>query len=92
MCDRPRGEPIEDVESELMGFLVEEGAKEPRPLSEDKPWVSQHYALFVTDVLRANLPRVICIQGLEALEEPPLISRWRKSSFISWTCLSRNLS
>ena len=74
VCDRPLGEPFDDVESELIGFRVEKGTEEPRPPSEDKPWVSQHYALFVTDVLRANIPRVFYVQGLEALEEPPLIA------------------
>ena len=35
---------------------------------------TQHPALFVTDVLRANLPRVLYVQGLVELEEPPLIA------------------
>ena len=46
----------------------------PRPPSENTPWVSQHPALFVTDVLRANFPRVFYIQGVDALEESPLIA------------------
>ena len=50
MCDRPLGESFDDVESELIGFRVEKCVEEPRPSSEDKPWVSKHYALFVTDV------------------------------------------
>ena len=74
MCDRPPGEPFEDVESELIVFRVEKGAEEPRPPSEDKLWVSQHYVIFVTDVLRAYLPCFLCVQGLETLEEPPLIA------------------
>ena len=74
MRGRPLGELLEDVESELIGFRVEKVPKEPRPPSEDKPWVSQYNALFVTDVLRTNLPRVLCVQGLAALEEPSLIA------------------
>ena len=84
-------EPFNDIKSELIGFRVEKGAQEPRTLSEDKPWVSQHHALFVTDVLRANLPRILYVQGLEALEEPSLIALAKISSSIPWTCLSRNL-
>ena len=74
MCDRPQGEFFEDVESELIGFRVKRGAEKPRPTTEDKPWISKHYVFFVTDVLRANLPRVLYVQGLEAPEEPPLIA------------------
>ena len=74
VCDGLLGELFDDIESELIGFRVEKGPEEPRPPSEDKPWVSHHYALFVTDVLRANLPRVLYLQGLAALEEPPLIA------------------
>ena len=40
----------------------------------DLEWVSQQYALFVMYVLRINLPRVLHVQELEALEEPPLIA------------------
>ena len=65
------GEPFEDVESELIVFRVEKDAEEPRPPSEDKPWVSQHYALLVTDVLRANLPRVLYVQGLGSAGRAP---------------------
>ena len=74
VCDRPLGELFDDVESELIGFRVEKGPEEPRPPSEDKPWVSQHYALFITDVLRVNLPRVLYVQELAALVEPPLVA------------------
>ena len=42
MCDRPLGEPFDDVESELIGFRIEKGPEERRPPSEDKPRVSQH--------------------------------------------------
>ena len=51
VCDRPLGELLDDVESELIGFRVEKGPEEPRPPSEDKPLVSQRYALFITDCL-----------------------------------------
>ena len=74
VCDRSLGELFDDIESELIGFRIEKGFEKPRPRSEDKPWVSQHYALFVTDVLRANLSRALYLQGLAALEEPPLIA------------------
>ena len=40
----------------LSDFRVKKGSEEPRPPSADKLWVSQHYALFITDVLRVNLP------------------------------------
>ena len=68
------GEFFDYVESELIRFRVEKGAKEPRPPSEDKPWVSQHDALFVADFLRSKLPRVYHVQGLETMAEPPLIA------------------
>ena len=74
VCDRPLGELFDDVESELIGFRVEKGPEERRSPSEDKPWVSQHYAPFITDVLRVNLPRVVYVQGLAALVEPPLVA------------------
>ena len=74
VCNRPLGELFDDVESELVGLRVEKGPEEPRPPSEDKAWVSQHYAFFVTDVLRVNLPRVLYLQRLAVLEEPPLIA------------------
>ena len=70
MCNKLLGEPFDDVKSELVIFRVEKDAEEPRPPSEDKPWVSQHPALFVMDELLANLPRVLYFQKLEALEEP----------------------
>ena len=59
VCDRPLGELFDDVESELIGFRSEKGPEEPCLPSEDKLWVSQHYALFITDVLRVNLPRAL---------------------------------
>ena len=74
MCDGPLREPFDEVESELVRFRVETGAEEPRPPSEDKPLVSQHPALLVTYVLRANLSRVFYAQRLDALEESPLIA------------------
>ena len=58
------------VESELIRFCVEKGAEKQRPPSEDKPWVSQHHALFVADFLRTELPRVYHVQGLETMAEP----------------------
>ena len=64
------GELFDDVEAELIGFRVEKGPEEPRPPSEDKLWVSQHYALFITDVLRVNLPPVLYVQELAALVAP----------------------
>ena len=74
VCDRPLGELFDYVESELNGFLVEKGPGEPRPPSEDKPLVQQHYTLFMTDVLRVNLPRVLYVQELAALVKPTLIA------------------
>ena len=74
VCDRPLGELFDDVESELIGFRVEKGPEEPRLPSVDKPWVSQHYVLFITDALRVNLPRVVYVQELAALVEPPLVA------------------
>ena len=74
VCDKPLGELFDDVEFELIGFRVEKSSEEPRPPSEDKPWISQHYALFITDVLRVNLPRVLYVQVLAALVEPPLVA------------------
>ena len=74
MCDTPLGEPFDDTESELVSCCAEKGAKEPRPPSEAKPWVSQHPALFVTDVLRANVLRVLYASGHDVLEELPLIA------------------
>ena len=74
MCDRPLGEPFDDVESASIGFRVENGAEERRPPSEYKPWVSQHHVRFVTVILRANLLRVFYDQGFEALGEAPLIA------------------
>ena len=47
---------------------------ELRRVPKNKPWVSHHYALFVADVLGANLLHVLYLQGLAALEEPPLIA------------------
>ena len=73
-CDWPLGELFDGVESELIGFRVENGSEERGPPSEDKLWVSQHYALFVTNVLRVNLPHVLYLQRLAALGEPPLIA------------------
>ena len=64
------GGALDNIECEIVGFRVVKGAGEPRPLFEDKPWISKHNSLFVTDVLRANLPRVLYVQGLDALEEP----------------------
>ena len=61
VCHGPLGEPFDDVEFELIGFRVDQGAEEPLSPSEDKSWVSQHCALFVTDALRANLPRVLYV-------------------------------
>ena len=55
-------------------FRVEKGPEEPRPPSADKLWVSLHYALFIADVLRVNLPRVLYVQELAALEEPHLVA------------------
>ena len=74
VSDKPLEELFDDVESDFIEFRVEKGPEEPRPPSEDKPWVSQHYTLFVTDVLRVNLSRVLYVQGLAALEKPPLIA------------------
>ena len=58
----------------LSDFELRRVPKKPRPPSEDKPWVSQHYALFITDVLRVNLPLVLYVQELAALVEPPLVA------------------
>ena len=33
----------------------------PKNRAQDEAWVSQHYALFVTDVLRGNLPSVLYV-------------------------------
>ena len=73
-CDMPLGELFDDVEFELIGFRVKKGSEEPRPPSADKLWVSQHYALFIADVLRVNLPRVLYVQELASLEEPHLVA------------------
>ena len=69
---RPLGEPFDYVEFELVIFCVEKGAEEPRPPLEDKHRVSQRPALFVTDVLQTNLPRVFYVQELDGLDKPPL--------------------
>ena len=74
MYDRPLGEPFDNFKSELVRVYVEKGAEEPRSHSEDKAWVSKHPDLFVTDVRRANVSRVLYVQGLEALEEPSLMA------------------
>ena len=74
VCARLLGKLFDDVESELIGFRIEKGPEEPHPPSEGKPWVSQHYALFITDVLRVNLPLVLYVQELAALVEPPLVA------------------
>ena len=68
------GEPFDKVESELVRFRVEKGAKEPRPPSDGNPWFSQHPALFAVDVLRANVLRVLYVQGVDALEKPLLVA------------------
>ena len=74
MCDRSLEQPLDDVESELVRFLVEKIAEVPCLPSEDKPYVSQHASLFVADILRIHLPRVFYAQGRESQEESPIIA------------------
>ena len=72
--DRPLLEPFDDVKSKLVIVCTEKNTEESRPLFQHKPFVSQHPALFVTDVLRVNVLRVLFVQRVDALEEPPLIA------------------
>ena len=74
VCDRPLGKPCDDVGFDAVIFCIEKGAEEPRPPSENEPWISQLFPLFVTDVLRTALPCVFFAQGLEAWEESLLIA------------------
>ena len=60
VCDRALEELSDDVESELVRFP-----------SKNKPWVSQHPSLFVTDILRANPLHVFYTQGFEVVGKVP---------------------